>query len=336
MKMRNLGRSGLKVSELCLGTMTFGGLGVFHDIGKVGPKEAKELVDIAIDGGVNFFDTADAYSSGASEEILGGALGKKRKDVIVCTKVHFSMDEEDPNKHGSSRYHIINGCNDSLRRLNTDHIDIYMLHTIDTSTPMDETLRALDDLVRWGKVRYIGCSNYSAWHLMKALGVSDKLNLEKFVTFQGHYSLLARELEYEHVPLCLDQGVGIMVWSPLSGGILAGKYSRGGPVPKNSRIEHIKETIFIPPFDLEKGFDMVEELDKVAKNHNGTIAQAAINYLIDKPAVSTIVMGVRNKKQLKDNLGAVEWELTEDEKENLDKISAPPVHYPYWHQRAHT
>lgn len=335
MKMHNLGKSGLKVSELCLGTMTFGGKGNFSEIGEIEVSEAKILVNTAIDSGINFFDTADAYSSGRSEEILGKALGTKRKNSIICTKVYFSLGDEDLNKKGASRYHIIEGCHNSLKRLNTDYIDVYMLHTIDATTPLDESLKALDDLVRWGKVRYIGCSNYSAWQLMKALGISERLNLERFITFQGHYSVLAREMEYEHIPLCIDQGVGIMVWSPLSGGFLTGKYRKSDSLPKESRVSLINKTIFVPPFDLEKGFGLVDALDKIARKHNATIAQASINYLIDKPGISTIVLGVRNKKQLLDNLNSLKWKMDENEMEILDKISSPPIHYPYWHQQKH-
>ncbi len=335
MKMHNLGRSGLKVSELCLGTMTFGGKGGFSEIGEIEVSEAKILLDTALDAGINFFDTADAYSSGRSEEILGKALGTKRKDAIISTKVYFSLGGDDPNKKGASRYHIIEGCHNSLKRLNTDYIDVYMLHTIDATTPLDESLKALDDLVRWGKVRYIGCSNYSAWQLMKALGLSDKLGLERFITFQGHYSLLAREMEYEHIPLCIDEGVGIMVWSPLSGGFLAGKYRRGASLPKESRIALIDKSIFVPPFNLEKGFNIIDDLEIISKNHNASIAQTSINYLIDKPGISTIVLGVRNKEQLRDNLDALKWKINENEMEILDKISSPPIHYPYWHQQKH-
>lgn len=335
MKLNNLGNSGLKVSELCLGTMTFGGKGKYSEIGGLDVAGARTIVDMAIDAGINFFDTADAYSEGGSEEILGKALGKKRKDVIVCTKVYFPVGDDDPNRKGSSRHHILEGCHNSLKRLGTDYIDVYLLHTVDVNTPLEETLKALDDLVRWGKVRYIGCSNYSAWYLMKALGLSDMLGLERFVTFQGYYSLLAREMEYELVPLCLDQGIGIMVWSPLSGGFLAGKYKRGDKLPQESRLSLIDKTVFVPPIDREKGFNILDELEKVARNHNASMAQAALNYLIGRPAVSTLVLGVRNKEQLQDNLGALDWELEAGEAETLDKISKIPENYPFWHQRKH-
>lgn len=331
MEIRNIGKSGLKISALCLGTMTFGGVGKFKQIGSIGDKEAKELIEIAFDNGINFFDTADAYSWGVSEEILGKALGTKRKDSIICTKTGFRTGS-DPNNEGSSRHHILESCNSSLKRLKTDYIDIYMLHSIDLNTPLEEILRTLDDLVRQGKVRYIGCSNYSAWLLMKALCISEKLNLEKFITYQGYYSLLSRELELEIVPLCLDQGLGIMVWSPLAGGYLSGKFKRGKPFPKGTRVGDYEKTNFVPPEDREKVFKLIDKMEEIAKNHNASIAQVALNYLLSKSGICSVVLGVRKKEQLIDNLGTLNWKLETEEISGLDKLSSPQLIYPYWHQ----
>ncbi len=327
--MRLLGRSGLKVSELCFGTMTFGGSGYWKNVGTTQQQEADELVNIAIDSGINFFDTADIYSDGQSEEILGKALGKKRKEIILATKV-FGRMGKGPNDIGLSRHHIVEACNASLKRLGTDYIDLYQVHNFDHLTPLDESLTALDDLVQQGKVRYIGCSNYAGWQLMKALAISEKYNLEKFITLQSYYSLVARELEFELVPLCLDQGLGILPWSPLAGGFLTGKYRRGKPRPDSAR-RSVAEKQFLQ-FDEEKGFDIVDELERIAINHNGTITQAAINYLLRKPGVSSVVIGARNKEQLSDLLKTTEWEMTLAEVQRLDEISKPPRIYPYWMQ----
>ena len=330
--MRYLGKSGLKVSELCLGTMTFGTVGKFAEIGNVSREEAKEIVNLAFDEGINFFDTADAYSGGVSEEILGQALGAKRKDAVICTKTRFKTGTR-PNDEGLSRHRIIDACNNSLKRLNTDYIDIYMMHSIDIHTPMEETMRALDDLVRQGKIRYIGCSNYSAWHLMKSLSISEKHGFERFVTYQGYYSLLAREIENEIIPLCLDQGVGIMVWSPLSGGYLSGKFRRGIPFPKGTRVGDNEISNFIPPTDEKKAFEIIDIMEDIAANNGCSIAQVAINYLRGKPAVSALVLGIRKKEQLQDNIKALNWKLSEDDISALDKASQLPPVYPYWHHR---
>lgn len=327
--MRLLGRSGLKVSELCFGTMTFGGSGYWKNVGTTQQHEADELVNLAIDSGINFFDTADIYSDGQSEEILGKALGKKRKEIILATKV-FGRMGKGPNDIGLSRHHIVEACNASLKRLGTDYIDLYQVHNFDHLTPLDESLTALDDLVHQGKVRYIGCSNYAGWQLMKALAISEKYNLEKFITLQSYYSLVARELEFELVPLCLDQCLGILPWSPLAGGFLTGKYRRGKPRPEAAR-RSVAEKQYLQ-FNEEKGFDIVDELENIAKNHNGTISQAAINYLLRKPAVSSVVIGARNKEQLSDLLRTTTWEMTSDEVQRLDEISKPPRIYPYWMQ----
>jgi aryl-alcohol dehydrogenase-like predicted oxidoreductase len=326
-KMRFLGKTGIQVSELCLGTMTFGGRGFFKNIGGLGLKEATQLVDMALEAGINFFDTADVYSEGLSEELLGKALGKRRKDIILATKVRGRMGPG-PNDVGLSRHHIIEGCNASLKRLGTDYIDLYQVHNFDPDTPFEETMRALDDLVRQGKVRYIGCSNYSGWQLMKALAISDKRGWERFVTLQAYYSLMARELENEMVPLCLDQGLGIMVWSPLSGGFLSGKYRRGKPQPKGTRLSGPQPRFL--QFDEEKAFDIVEELDKITKNHKATVAQAALNYLLRKEGVSSVIIGARTPQQLADNLKTSDWEMSAEEVERLDEMSKPLPLYPYW------
>ncbi len=327
MKMRFLGNSGIKVSEICFGAMTFGGKGYWKYIGELEQKDANELINLALEGGINFFDTADVYSEGLSEEMLGKALGSRRKDIILATKVR-GRTGSGPNDVGLSRRHIIENCNASLKRLGTDYIDLYQLHSFDPYTPQEETLRALDDLVRDGKVRYIGASNHTGWQLMKALAISDKQNLEKFVTLQAYYSLIARDLENELVPLCLDQNLGILPWSPLGGGFLTGKYRRGKERPKNARRTD-PENQFLQ-FDEEKGFDIVDELEKVAKNHNATIAQAALNYLLRKPGVSSVIIGAKTKEQLADNLKSSDWEMTAEEVSKLDELSTPPRVYPYW------
>jgi len=329
MRMRYLGKTGIKVSELCFGTMTFGGRSFFKHIGGLGQKEATTLVDMSLEAGINFFDTADVYSEGLSEEILGKALGPRRKDIILATKVRLPMGPG-PNDVGLSRHHIIEGCHASLKRLGTDYIDLYQVHNFDPDTPLEETMRALDDLVRQGKVRYIGCSNFSGWQLMKAMAISDKRGWERFVTLQALYSLLARELENELVPLCLDQGLGILVWSPLSGGFLSGKYRRGKPQPKGTRLSGPQPRF--QPFDEEKGFDIVEALDKIAKAHKATVAQAALNYLLAKEGVSSVIIGARTPEQLTDNLKTTDWEMSAEEVSRLDEMSQPLPLYPYWMQ----
>jgi aryl-alcohol dehydrogenase-like predicted oxidoreductase len=321
--MRFLGRSGIKVSELCLGTMIFGTHPGMSQEGELTQNEADGLVAMALDGGINFFDTADTYSGGQAEEILGKALGQRRKDIILATKVRTRMGPG-PNDVGLSRHHILEGCDASLKRLGTDYIDLYQVHRFDFNRPLEETLRVLDDLVRQGKVRYIGCSNFAGWQLMKALAISDKHNWEKFISFQGLYSLLARELEYELAPLCVDQGIGITAWSPLAKGFLSGKYRRGKPRPKGARLSEGKFG-----FDEQKAYDIVDILDEVAKAHNATVAQAALNYLLCKPGVSSVVFGVRTTGQLSEDLKTTEWELTPAEITKLDKISKPASFYPY-------
>ncbi len=327
MELRYLGNTGVKVSEICFGAMTFGGRGYWKSIGQLEQKEATGLVNLAFDGEINFFDTADVYSEGLSEEMLGKALGERRKEIILATKVR-GRTGAGPNDVGLSRHHIIENCNASLKRLGTDYIDLYQVHSFDPYTPLEETLRALDDLVRVGKVRYIGVSNYTGWQLMKALSISERQNLEKFVTLQAFYSLIARDLENEMVPLCLDQKLGVLPWSPLGGGFLTGKYRRGKPRPIDARRTD-PENQFLQ-FDEEKGFDIIDELERIAKNHSASIVQAVINYLLRKPAVSSVIIGVKTKEQLAENIKASDWEMTPEEVSRLDELSKPPRAYPYW------
>jgi len=330
MEMRFLGKSGLKISTLSFGTMTFGGGdNFFQHMGGTQFEEAQRLIDLCLDAGVNLFDTADVYSQGRSEEILGKALGKRRQDAIIATKAYGRMGDG-PNDVGLSRYHLIRACEDSLRRLGTGYIDLYQVHGFDALTPLEETLRALDDLVRSGKVRYIGCSNYSGWHLMKALCVSEREGLERYVSQQVYYSLVARELEYELIPLGLDQGVGILVWSPLAFGFLSGKYRRGQPQPEGTRRSQLGD---VGNIDLEKGYDIVAALDEVARDRGVSIAQVALRWLLHQPGITSVIIGARNEQQLRDNLGAATWEITPEELRKLNDVSAVPPIYPYWHQR---
>jgi len=307
--------------------MTFGGKGYWANIGQVGQKEADDLVNIAIDGGINFFDTADVYSEGMSELLLGKALGTRRNSVVLATKVR-GRTGSGPNDVGLSRRHIIDSCNTSLKRLGTDYIDLYQVHSFDPRTPLEETLRTLDDLVREGKVRYVGASNFAGWQLMKALAISDTQHLERFITLQAFYSLIARDLENELVPLSLDQHLGILPWSPLGGGFLTGKYRRGKPRPEGARRSN--PTAQFLQFDEGKGFDIVDELEKTARKYGATITQAALNYLLRKPGVTSVIVGARNKEQLTDNLKTVDWEIAAEEVARLDTLSTPPRVYPYW------
>lgn len=329
MEYRQLGRSGLKVSSLSLGTMTFGGKGNFAKTGDTDIEGARRQVDMALDAGINLFDTADIYSNGASEEILGQALKGKRDRVLVATKARFRMGEE-INDAGLSRYHLIRAAEVSLKRLGTDHIDLYQLHQWDGQTPLDETLEALDTLVRSGKVRYVGVSNFSAWHLMKAMGVAA---LEKFiapVSQQIHYSLESRDAEYELIPATLDQQLGVLVWSPLAGGLLSGKYRRGTPTPEGTRqLANWGE----PPIrDEERLYDIIEVLIGIAEAHKVSAAQVALAWLLGRKGVTSLIIGARTDAQLADNLKAANLVLTADERANLDRVSQPPLIYPYWHQ----
>ena len=329
MLYRQLGRSGLRVSVLTLGTMTFGGAGVFAKTGTTDLAGARRLVDRCIDAGVNLFDTADVYSWGLSEEILGQALQGKRDRVLVTTKARMRMGEG-PNDAGLSRQHLIAACEASLKRLGTDRIDLYQVHEWDGQTPLEETLRALDDLVRQGKVRYLGCSNYAGWQLMKALGVSERLGLERFASQQIHYTLEAREAEHELVPIAVDQGVGIMVWSPLAGGLLTGKYRRGQPRPPGSR--HLSDWGEPPIRDEGRLYAIVEALVAVGEARGISPAAVALAWLVGRPGVATLVIGARDEHQLDATLAAAELELTAEERARLDAVSALPLPYPYWHQ----
>lgn len=329
MEYRLLGNSGLKVSALSFGTATFGGASFFKAFGETQVAEATKLVDLCIDAGVNLFDTADMYSYGQSEEILGQVLKGRRDKVLVATKVHMKMSEE-VNDLGASRHHIVRSVEASLKRLQTDYIDLYQLHNIDELTGVEHTLRALDDLVRSGKVRYIGVSNYSAWQIMKALAVSEKRNLERFVSLQAYYSLVARELENEFIPLCESEGLGILVWGPLSGGFLSGKFKRGEKAKADTRRGQIGDYGVI---DEEKGFDIVDQLRVIATSRGVSVSQVALNYLLRKPAIASVILGARNEEQLKDTLKSSDWSLTPEEYKRLDEVSQPNLPYPYWHQK---
>ena len=335
MNYRYLGKTGLRVSEVCLGTMTFTPKGMFEGYGGTDISESKKLVDFAIDNGVNLFDTADSYSDGASEETLGKVLGKKRQDVLICTKIRFNNGGGGVMAQGLSRHSVIEGCNNSLERLGTDYIDIYLLHAFDQLTPLEETLRALDDLVRQGKVRYIGCSNFAAWEAMKALAVSDKHDLEKFSTYQAYYSLASREVELEIMPLCEEQGLGITCWSPLSGGFFTGKYRRGKPMPaRGRRVDPENVTNIFAPVDVEKGYDTVEVLETVAQKHNATIPQVSLAYLLTKPTISSVVVGSQKIEHLKDNIKASELKLDKEDIEKIHNASEPSYPYPHWFKKA--
>lgn len=328
MDYRQLGRSGLKVSALTLGTMTFGGRGRFAKVGETDAEHAKRQVDLCIEAGVNLFDTADVYSSGLSEEILGKTLKGRRHDVLIASKARFPMGEG-ANDAGSSRFHLIRACEASLQRLQTDHIDLYQLHQWDGQTPLEETLEALDTLVRSGKVRYVGISNFSAWHAMKALGITERERYVRPVSQQIHYTLQAREAEYELLPLSLDQGLGNLIWSPLAGGLLSGKYRRNQQPPEG---RHLNEWGEPPVHDENRLYDIVDELVSIAEAHNVSAAQIALAWLLNRPGISSVIIGARTEEQLVDNLNASEVHLTDEQRSRLDKASQLPLLYPYWHQ----
>ena len=329
MEYRTLGRSGLRVSVLTMGTMTFGGRGDFADVGSTGADEARRQVDMCLDAGINLIDTADIYSGGLSEEIVGGVLDGRRDRVLLATKVRMPMGEG-PNDAGLSRHHVISGCEASLRRLRTDHIDLYQVHEWDGQTPLEETLEALDLLVSSGKVRYVGASNYTAWQLMKTLGTAERAGLPRFVSQQIYYSLQAREAEYELIPLAVDQGLGVLVWGPLAGGLLSGKYRRNREAPAGSR--QLTDWGEPPVYDQESLYDIIEVLVGIGAGHGVSAAQVALAYTLGKPAVTSLVIGARTSEQLADNLAAASLTLTDAERAQLDKVSAPPLIYPYWHQ----
>lgn len=331
MEYRQFGNSGLKVSALSFGTVTFGGGSDFFKAwGNTDVGEAKKLINVCLDGGINLFDTADTYSRGASEEILGEALKGIRNEVLISTKATFPMGDG-PNDTGASRYRLLRQCEDSLRRLQTDHIDIYHMHGFDAVTPLEETLRTLDDLVQSGKVRYIACSNFSGWHLMKSLAVSEKHGWNKYVVHQAYYSLIGREFEWELMPLGIDQNIGTMVWSPLGWGRLTGKIRRGQPMPENTRLKNIPGTG--PEVSDEYLFGVVDALEEVAKEAGKSIPQVALNWLLQRPTVCNVIVGARNEEQLRQNIEAVGWALTTEQITKLDAASEQRPIYPYWHQR---
>jgi aryl-alcohol dehydrogenase-like predicted oxidoreductase len=332
MEYRLLGRSGFSVPVLTLGTGTFGGTNeFFKGFGSSDVAEASRLVDICLDAGLTMFDSADVYSDGNSEAILGQAIKGRRDKVLISTKGTFRHGQ-DANAVGSSRFNLVNAVEGSLKRLGTDYIDLYQLHAFDAKTPVEETLATLDDLVKAGKIRYIGCSNFSGWHLMKSLAVSDRYGWSRYVAHQAYYSLVGRDFEWELMPLGLDQGVGTVVWSPLGWGRLTGKIRRGQPVPENSRMSS-KAGEAAPPLPQEYLFDVVDALDEVAKDTGKSIAQIALNWLLTRPTVSTLIIGARNENQLRQNLEAVGWTLSPEHLAKLNAVSERQMPYPYWHQQ---
>ncbi|MHC2000070.1 aldo/keto reductase [Methylobacterium sp. CM6241] len=331
MEYRQLGRSGLTVPVLSFGTGTFGGTNEFFQRwGQTDVAEATRMVDLCLDSGVNFFDTADIYSGGASEEILGQALKGKRERALISTKATFRFND-DLNQVGSSRHHLVRACEASLKRLGTEHIDVYFMHGFDALTPVEETLRALDDLTRSGKIGYIGASNFSGWHLMKALATSERYGLARYVAYQGYYSLIGRHYEWELMPLGIDQGVGLMVWSPLGWGRLTGKIRRGQPNQSGRIAAGGAEGG--PPVSDEYLFGVVDALDDVAAETGRTVAQVALNWLLTRPTVCNIVVGARTEEQLKQNLAVLDWTLTPEQVARLDAASQETPIYPYWHQK---
>lgn len=331
MEFRQLGYSGLMVPALSYGAATFGGGGEFFKAwGSADTKEATRLIDICLDAGINFFDTADIYSNGLSEEILGKAIGKRRGDCLISTKATFKTNSG-PNDVGSSRYHLIKACDASLKRLGTDYIDLYHMHGFDAKTPIEEVLSTLDDLVKSGKVRYIGCSNFSGWHLMKSLDISRQYGWSRYVSHQAYYSLVGREYEWELMPLALDQKVATMVWSPLGWGRLTGKIRRGQPLPATSRLP--KTADLGPPVADEYLYRVVDALDEVAKETGKSVPQIALNWLLQRPSVANVVIGARNEEQLRQNIAAASWNLTTQQIAKLDAASDVTPIYPYWHQR---
>jgi aryl-alcohol dehydrogenase-like predicted oxidoreductase len=326
---RTLGRSGLRISVLTMGTMTFGGKGPFADVGSTDVDDARHQVDQCLDAGINLIDTADVYSEGVSEEIVGEVLRGRRDEVLLATKVRMPMGPG-PNDAGLSRHHVITGCEASLRRLKTDHIDLYQVHEWDGQTPLEETLEALDLLVQQGKVRYVGASNYAGWQLMKSLGTADRLGLPRFASEQIYYSLQSRDAEYELIPAAIDQGLGVLVWSPLAGGLLSGKYRRDVAAPAGSR--QLTDWNEPPVYDQDKLYDTVDTLIEIGSAHGVSAARVALAWLLGRPGVTSLIVGARTSEQLADNLAAADLTLTADERERLDRVSAPVLRYPHWHQ----
>jgi len=332
MEYRQLGRSGFYVPVLTFGTGTFSGQGGLAAWGATDAKEATRLVDICLENGLTMFDSADIYSGGGSEEVLGAAIKGRRDKVLISTKATFRAGPG-PNDVGSSRFHLTRAVEGSLKRLGTDHIDLFQLHGYDAKTPPEEVLATLDGLIKAGKIGYIGVSNFSGWHLMKSLAVADRYGLPRYVANQTYYSLVGRDYEWELMPLGLDQGVGAVVWSPLGWGRLTGKIRRGKPLPDVSRRNVQASNDMGPPLDDDYLYKVVDALDEVAEETRKSVPQVALNWLLQRPTVSTVVIGARNEQQLRDNLGAIGWNLTAEQVKKLDQASAVTLPYPYWHQR---
>jgi aryl-alcohol dehydrogenase-like predicted oxidoreductase len=333
MEYRQLGGSGFKVPVLSFGTGTFGGgTELFKAWGASDVQEATRLVDVCLDAGLTLFDSADIYSNGLSEEILGQAIKSRRDKVLISTKGTF-RNGPGPNDVGSSRFHLTRTVEASLRRLGTDHIDLYQLHGFDAMTPIEEVLSTLDDLVKAGKVLYVGCSNFSGWHLMKSLALAEKYGLPRYVAHQAYYSLIGRDYEWELMPLALDQKVGAVVWSPLGWGRLTGKIRRGQPMPAGSRLQSKVSVDMGPQVPDEYLYRVVDVLEEIARETGKTVPQIALNWLLQRPSVATVIIGARNEEQLRQNLGAVGWNLTRDQVAKLDAASTVNLAYPYWHQR---
>src|ERR1035437_8031636 len=336
MEYRQLGGSGFKVPVLTLGTGTFGGKGdLFSAWGNTGVPEATRLVDISLEAGLTMFDSADVYSAGLAEEILGKAIAGRRDKVLISTKATFRLGDG-PNDVGSSRFHLIRAVEAALKRLGADYIDLFRLHGFDAATPIVETLSTLDDLVRAGKIRYLGCSNFSGWHLMKSLAVAEKYGYSRYVAHQAYYSLVGRSYEWELMPLGLDQKVGAVVWSPLGWAKLTGKIRRGQPLPPNSRLQSKLNTDVGPQISDDYLYTVVDAIDEIAKETGKTVPQIALNWLLQRPTVSTLIIGARNEDQLRANLGSVGWNLTPEQVAKLDAASTVPLAYPYFHQRGFT
>lgn len=330
MEYRRLGSSGLTVPLISFGAATFGGASEFFRAwGSTDVAAARRMIDLCLDAGVTMFDTADVYSDGVSEEVLGEALKGRRDKVLISTKATFRFGDG-ANDVGSSRFHLLKSCDQALKRLQTDHIDIFELHGFDAMTPPEEVLSTLDQLVRAGKIRYVGVSNFSGWHLMKSLAVADRYGYPRYVANQTYYSLIGRDYEWELMPLGLDQGIGALVWSPLGWGRLTGKIRRGQPLPETSRLHKTADKG--PPVDDERLFRIVDVLDEIAKETGKSIPQIALNWLFQRPTVSSVIIGARDEKQLKDNLGAIGWNLTPEQVAKLDAASETTKPYPYWHQ----
>ena len=329
MRFEQLGTTGIYVSRLALGTMTFGGAGTppWNIVGGLDLKAADALLGMALDHGVNLIDTADGYADGECESMLGRLLGSRREDVVLATKLAMRMGPG-PNQTGLSRLHVMKALEDSLRRLRTDHIDLYQIHNHDPLTPIEETLSALDDAVRQGKIRYIGASNLAGWQLARALGVSDRRGLSRFVASQSYYSLVGRDIEAELVPLLTEEKVGLLVWSPLAGGLLSGKFDRSGGSDQEAR----RSNADLPPVDKERAYDIIDVLREVADRHEATVAQVALAWVLAQQAVTSVIAGVRRPEQLTDNLGALDLELTPEDLERLDAVSRTPLGYPGWIQ----